>query len=849
MTDRSDTIERLALRVAEGQSVDWGHELASHPEERGPIENLRRIAEVAAPTVPVEPSRAGSRLGAWGHLRLLEELGAGSFGTVYRAFDPVLQRDVALKLRKQTGSTDGAGARSFIEEARRLARVRHPHVLGVHGADVHGGLVGLWAELLPKRTLEDELSEGGPARLARVLAIGQALASALAAVHEAGLVHGDVKATNVADEDGRVVLVDFGAGADLGSEAGEGGAFGSPLTLAPERLEGAPLRPAVDAYGLGVLLFRLLNGGRYPVEAATWDELVTAHRGNRSRNLDWRRSPGGLRPPHALRRLVEQLLSPDPDERPSASQTLERLEWIARAPARRRRRAAVAAVLGSLILGTAVSTVAYLRTRAARAESEAINDFLTEMLAAPRGVMSGRQVRVVDVLDDAAQELDALGDGSAAQTRVQQVLGATYLALQQPRDAEPLLRDVAQRLVAREGRESPAALAARAQWADALLGTGNKEEAQKIALEIADTDVEASGDADERPFGPRFAEILLARIDRDDGRYEAAETRLRSILDDPQLDRARYLAENDLARLWMESGRFEKARPLLEPKLERLRKTRGMRHSDTLTTANLLGICLSNLGEYAAAASLLREIADVADDWLGEDHDYSLAARGNLAAALKESGQTRAALEIEQALLPLLAKTKGPEALETLRANTNLCLTLRQVGRLDDAAACSRELTPRLNGALGERHPVTLIHGVNYAELLLEAGRPRPALALARSTRAGMASTFGEESPVLLVVDTIVGAALAETGERAAGLAKLRETLEAQRRADGPSDLQTLTTQLRLGAALCSSQGSSSAEERAEGSDLLEDARSLARAAFASGHPLLADLEHGLSSC
>src|SRR6187402_2939314 len=80
----------------------------------------------------------------WGHLAVLASIGVGGFGEVYRAFDPMLHREVALKLRRTGNQFAPVAGRAFIEEARRLAQVRHPHVLAVHGAAVHDGRAGIW---------------------------------------------------------------------------------------------------------------------------------------------------------------------------------------------------------------------------------------------------------------------------------------------------------------------------------------------------------------------------------------------------------------------------------------------------------------------------------------------------------------------------------------------------------------------------------------------------------------------------------------------------------------------------------------------------------------------------------
>ena len=240
-------------------------------------------------------------------------MGAGRFGRVYRAWDARLERFVALKILDAAAPTPKATSplRS-IDEARLLARVRHPNVLTVHGAECLEGQVGIWTEYIEGRTLEDLLAARGPFPPDEVVSIGVDLCRALAAVHGAGLLHRDVKAQNIMRETGgRIVLMDFGTGHDLELlPARAGDLSGTPLYLAPELFQGAPARPASDVYALAVVLFRLLSGA-YPVPGKTLDDVRRAHQDGRTPDL---RSAA----PEAPRQLVaaiEQGLATDPAAR------------------------------------------------------------------------------------------------------------------------------------------------------------------------------------------------------------------------------------------------------------------------------------------------------------------------------------------------------------------------------------------------------------------------------------------------------------------------------------------------------------------------------------------------------
>src|SRR5688572_4032082 len=218
-----------------------------------------------------------SSLGNWAHLTLVERLGGGTFGEVYRAWDPLLEREVALKLL--LCDDPGWNASRILHEGRLMARVRHPNVITVHGVAAEGVRVGLWLELIRGATLEQALLKQGRFSAREAALIGIDLCRALAAIHAAGLIHRDVTPQNVMREDGgRIVLMDLGTGRAI--DAGDGLAWpdvaGTPLYLAPEIFHGSPASVRSDIYSLGVLLYHLVTGS-HPVRATTVEELRAGH--------------------------------------------------------------------------------------------------------------------------------------------------------------------------------------------------------------------------------------------------------------------------------------------------------------------------------------------------------------------------------------------------------------------------------------------------------------------------------------------------------------------------------------------------------------------------------------------
>jgi serine/threonine-protein kinase len=317
----------LAQAVADGGTPDWEEaEESTHPADLPRLRALRSIAEIVRAHRRLDGFRDSwaEEPGApprWEHLELLERIGGGAYGDVYRARDPHLDREVALKLLHAGQEPASSGGRSAVEEGRLLAKVRHPHVATVYGADRRGGRVGLWMELIRGRDLRRIVTDNGPFGPREAALVGVDLCRAAAAVHARGILHRDIKAQNVMrEEGGRIVLMDFGIGRELQRrpEPGEPPS-GTPLYLAPEVLEGAPASVQSDVYSLGVLLFFLVTG-TFPVEGRSLDELRRAHREGKRRLLR------DARPelPEGLVTVIERALAAEPEARPSSMGQLER---------------------------------------------------------------------------------------------------------------------------------------------------------------------------------------------------------------------------------------------------------------------------------------------------------------------------------------------------------------------------------------------------------------------------------------------------------------------------------------------------------------------------------------------
>src|SRR5262245_47681512 len=208
---------------------------------------------------------------------LRERIGAGGFGAVYRAHQPLVGREVAIKIVLPQYADHPDFIRRFEAEAQMVARLEHPHIVPLHDYWREPGGAYLVMRWLRGGSLRALLKRDGRLPAVTVADILDQVASALTLAHRSGIIHRDLKPDNILlDEAGNAYLADFGIAKDLGS-AGElteaNVVMGSPAYLAPEQLLGESPTPQADIYSLGIMLYELLTGSQ-PFADVTPRELL-----------------------------------------------------------------------------------------------------------------------------------------------------------------------------------------------------------------------------------------------------------------------------------------------------------------------------------------------------------------------------------------------------------------------------------------------------------------------------------------------------------------------------------------------------------------------------------------------
>lgn len=265
----------------------------------------------------------GTRLGPY---EILSTLGAGGMGEVYVAFDPALDRKIAIKILHDAVATDPERRGRFEREARAIAALNHPNIVTIHAIDDAGGVRFLAMELVDGKTLDEALPQGGMP-FDRLLQIAIPLTAAVSAAHERGITHRDLKPQNVMiGTDGRVKVLDFGLAklrepvggpADVTGlsaphemQTGDGRILGTVAYMSPEQAEGKEIDHRTDLFSLGVILFEMATGQR-PFTGDSYGSVLASVVRDTPLSVTGRRPD--LSPDFA--RIVRKALSKDPERR------------------------------------------------------------------------------------------------------------------------------------------------------------------------------------------------------------------------------------------------------------------------------------------------------------------------------------------------------------------------------------------------------------------------------------------------------------------------------------------------------------------------------------------------------
>lgn len=846
----------------------------------------RLSARLGVPGVG-EGSASDRRIGRY---RLMELLGRGGMGVVYRAerTDGEFEHEVALKLLPVGFETSQRVAR-LQAERQILARLRHPNIaMLLDGGVTDEGTPYFVMELvdgIPLDAWADERTLTVRARVELMLAVLGAVEYA----HRNLVVHRDLKPGNIlVRSDGTPKLLDFGIARVLeAAEAGEPSTLtqqGRPITPAyasPEQIRGEAVTTASDVYALGVLLYQLVSG-HLPYDedqalaVATREQRTPPRLAERYLQLPeaqetvaTARSTTRLALARTLQSdlgwIVLKAVDPDPERRYTGAMALaeDLRRWLAhepvtaRAPSKlyvagrfvRRNRWAVGAavVFASLVVGSAVLATVQQRTTALardRAQTEAakareVTSFLLSLFRAneptdePTDTVTARTL-----LARGAERADALESEPAVQAEVLRAVASAYREIGRADLALPL----AERALARS----------RATASDSLSTATSASLLGRIALDLGDfprADSMARNAlvllrAQATPDSERLAEALneLGRSQQELGSLDAADTLFRGALAlyekrGQEDTRAGLTVLNNLATVAGERGEFAQAEQLTRSLLERRRRSLGDRHADVAETLVNLGYLSMRQGRLDDARVAYTDALELRRRLDGPAHPASIRILSNLGTLEGRAGNFAAADTILPAVVQLYVRLFGERHPTVATALTNLGTLRHQEGRLTDALALHRQSLAIRRAMFVPTHPEVASGMGNVATTLAALGgraNTSEAVRLMREALTIDRAAYGSEHPSVALKLYNIGTFLQALGDYNGAAASYQEALQIETARLGPEHPDVALDRMRL-ADVASLRGRH-AEARREFSVTL----GVLRAGLPKGHPRIA---------
>ncbi|MFJ9562358.1 tetratricopeptide repeat protein [Streptomyces fuscichromogenes] len=701
---------------------------------------------------------ADSRL-VQGRYRLLDLIGRGGMGEVWRARDESLGRQVAVKCLKPLGPHhDQTFTRvlreRFRREARTAAGLSHRGVTVVHDFGEHDGVLYLVMELLDGRNLSQLMEDNKhhPLPVGDVVDIAEQVTAALAYTHRQGIVHRDLKPANIMRlTDGTAKLCDFGIarlGHDIGLTSrltGTGIAMGTPHYMSPEQIGGTEVDQRSDLYSLGCVLYEIATGAP-PFDLDDAWAILVGHRDTRPA------PPRSHRPelPGWFEKVVLDLLAKRPEQRPYDAGELGRritsgrttptyvpTVVTARPPLRAPEPAAPEPRLPSWTRGM---------TTGHKATGTALRGTPPDPGAGLTGEWIARPATAV------AEPLAA--HPAPCPQALAALAGRHHAGLGLGRlgrwaEAGEVHRAVAAERARLLGPDHPDTLASRYENAFTLSRTGRAAEALREYTEVAA--------ARERALGADHPDTLAARQETayvlgQLGRHFDAHQVYTAVLatrqrltgpDHPDTLRCRHNLAFNLSRL----GRLEDSYRMAHDVAAARARVLGPQHPDTLVTRYEVAYALGQLGRWEEALRTYREVADTRARALGADHPDTLAARYEIGISLGRLGRSSDALTLYRALIEDRTRVQGAAHPETLRARHGLGVNLGRLGRWEEALAESRDVCAIRERVLGADHLDTLVSRREVAVGLGWLGRWPDALTEYRRVATARERVLGSDHP------------------------------------------------------------------------------------------------------
>jgi serine/threonine protein kinase/Tfp pilus assembly protein PilF len=772
----------------------------------------------------------------FGRYRVLDLVGEGGMGAVYKAEQDRPHRIVALKVIKP-GLAVADMLRRFERESEALARLQHPGIAQIYEvgtADVAGVPVPYFAmefiDGAPLRNYADAHHLSLRERLELMVKVCDAVEHA----HRRGIIHRDLKPGNILlDASLQPKVLDFGVARITDSDAQVtrqtdlGQMIGTLAYMSPEQVLADPLEldTRSDVYALGVILYELLASRLpYPVSGTLIEAVRAIQEEEPTRLSSINRVYRG-----DIETIVSKALEKDKSRRyPSAAALADDIrryltdQPITARPASatyhlgkfaRRHKALVGAVIAvfvALTVGTVVSTWQAMRANNQAAIASAVSDFVRNDLLAQASARSQSNpntkpdpdLKVRTALDRAAARIGTRFAGQPlVEASIRQTIGVAYQDLGLFPEARQQIARALELRKAELGSNDPSTLELMTDIGRSSMLEGKYPDAAR--------EYEGALDGLRRAYGEGDARVLqtmvgLALVYQYQARYPQAEGLMRQVLDrqrrSPVLNDIEVADVIDnLGFLYLNQGKYPQAAAQYEDALTRQRRLYGDDHPNTISTIDGLALTYRGLGKRRESESLFQQALDSNRRVLGPDHHDTLGTMNNLALLYTSEGRYRDAGPLYEQVLEVKKRVLGADHPETLLGMNNLGNLYMEQGRYAEAEPIFTAALDGRRRVLGAEHPNTLNTMANIAMLRFRQGRWAEAETRFTEILATRRRVLGNEHPSTQLTINQLAAVYARLGKWQEAESALTPAREFWRRAFGAEHQQTLTAIDELG--------------------------------------------------
>jgi tetratricopeptide (TPR) repeat protein/predicted Ser/Thr protein kinase len=771
----------------------------------------------------------------FGNYELLDVLGEGGMGVVYRARQHTPDRVVALKVvrpdRLATTPPDQheKAMKRLWAEAQAAAQLEHENIVPVYDLGEVDGQPFFSMRYVEGRRL-DEVLHDGPLDGRGAVALLGPVARAVDYAHGRNVIHRDIKPRNILlDTSGRPYVADFGLAKSFVAAqelTGTQEVVGTPAYMSPEQSRGpAGVDHRTDVYSLGATLYELLTG-RPPFRAAT--PVETQRQVIENEPVP----PRQLNPAVArdLETVCLKCLRKDPDERyrsaqelaaelgrfsrgePTQARPLSFLGRMAKWCRRNQTVAILTAIAATLLMILAIGgpivavNQASLRGQAERHVQEKAR--LLRELESTLGDLKEQQGLTEDEAEKARTE--AAISQAVLEFLNNDLLGAADPQREPERDIKfrTVVDRAAQQIEERFGDQPLVEAAVRSSLGQMYLYLGAFEEAEAHYIRARNLALAQRG-----PEHPETLSILgnLALVYKHQGRLKEAEQLLNEVLEikagtlGPEHP-STLTSTHNLATVYVHQGRFDKAERLLNHALEVARRRLGPEHWRTLGSMQALSVIHKTQGRLKEAEQLLDELLAIETRVLGADHLTTLLSVHSLASVYIVQGRADDAERLLEAVLEVARRTPGPEHPRTLGYMHELAMCYRNQGRLKEAEQVNLDVLEMRRRILGPEHPDTLDGMHNLAMVYVDQGRLEEAEELNRKVLEVRRRIRAPDHPDTLKSIHNLAVVRSAQGRPAEAEKLLNHVLEVELRMLGPRHPSTLKCMNDLAVA-CARQG------------------------------------------